>query len=54
MIWLGALGTLVLFILQVTGLIAISGWLILTPLMIGVALTVLFWVVILVIGILTS
>jgi len=54
LIWLGALGTLVLFILQMTGLIAISGWLILTPLLIGVSLTVIFWVIILIIGVLTS
>lgn len=49
MIKLGALGTLILFILQVTGLISVSVLAILAPLLIGMALSAVFWVVALIV-----
>lgn len=46
LIGLGALGTLILFILQVTGVISVSVWLILTPLLAGIILWGLFLIVV--------
>lgn len=42
MIWLGALGTLLLFVLQLAGIISVSVLVILTPLLIGIGIWLLF------------
>ena len=50
MIWLGAVVTAVLFVLQIIGWISVSALVILTPLLVGICLTVVFWVVALIVG----
>lgn len=50
MIWLGALGTLILFLLQVTGVIAVSALVIWLPLLVGVGIWIFFFLILLIIA----